>query len=91
MICVLTGSNRFRKYWSDLKNEGFEVSEKIGQLKLKSQDGKYRLIDVADIEDMFKIIESISSKNADKKWTTRYSNWDMIYNELNISYPERLN
>ena len=30
-------------------------------------------------------------KQSKKKWTTRYPNWDMIYNELNILYPERLN
>ena len=74
VVGVLTGSNRPRKYWSDLKNnlknEGFEVSDKIGQLKLKSQDGKYRLTDVCDIEGMFRIIESIPSKNAEpiKVW-----------------------
>lgn len=46
------------------------MSEEIGQLKLKSQDGKYRLTDVCDIEEMFRIIESIPSKNAEpiKKW-----------------------
>ena len=77
MINILTGSNRPRKYWSDLKNnlknEGFEVSEKIGQLKLKSQDGKYRLTDVVDIEGMFRIIESVPSKNAEpiKQWLAR--------------------
>lgn len=37
--------------------------KKIGQLKLKSQDGKYRLTDITDIEGMFRIIESIPSKN----------------------------
>ena len=74
LIGVLTESNRPRKYWSDLKRklkqEGNEVSEKIGQLKLKSQDGKYRLTDVVDIEEMFRIIESIPSKNAEpiKQW-----------------------
>ena len=40
------------------------MSEKIGQLKLKANDGKYRLTDVTDIEGMFRIIESIPSKNA---------------------------
>ena len=46
------------------------MSEKIGQLKLKSQDGKYRLTDVCDIEEMFRIIESVPSKNAEpiKQW-----------------------
>ncbi len=47
IVGVISKSNRPRKYWSDLKNnlikDGFEVSEKIGQLKLKSQDGKYQL------------------------------------------------
>ncbi len=69
VIEVLTESKRPRKYWSDLKvkllEDGFEVSEKIGQLKLKAQDGKYRMTDVCDIEGMFRIIESIPSKNAE--------------------------
>lgn len=74
IVGVISGSNRPRKYWSDLKNnlikDGFEVSEKIGHLKLKSQDGKYRMTDVCDIEGMFRIIESIPSKNAEpiKQW-----------------------
>ena len=74
VVGVLSGSDRPRKYWSDLKSnlnqEGNGVSEKIGQLKLKSQDGKYRLTDVCDIEEMFRIIESIPSKNAEpiKQW-----------------------
>ena len=42
-------------------------------LKLKAQDGKYRLTDVVDIEGMFRIIESIPSKNAEpiKLWLAR--------------------
>jgi len=44
IVEILTGSSRPRKYWSDLKakliEEGFEVSDKIGQLKLLSSDGK---------------------------------------------------
>ena len=77
LVEVLTESDRPRKYWSDLKSklkqEGNEVSEKIGQLKLKSQDGKYRLTDVCDIEEMFRIIESIPSKNAEpiKQWLAK--------------------
>ena len=49
LVGVLTESDRPRKYWSDLKNkikqEGNEVSEKIGQLKLKSKDGKIFISD----------------------------------------------
>ena len=77
LVGVMAESDRPRKYWSDLKSklkqEGNEVSEKIGQLKLKSQEGKYRLTDVCDIEEMFRIIESIPSKNAEpiKQWLAK--------------------
>lgn len=77
LVGVLSESDRPRKYWSDLKSklkkEGNEVSKKIGQLKLKSQDGKYRLTDVCDIEEMFRIVESIPSKNAEpiKQWLAK--------------------
>jgi len=77
IVGTLTGSERPRKYWNDLKkklsDEGSELSEKIGQLKLKAPDGKYRLTDVCDIEGMFRIIQSIPSKNAEpiKMWLSR--------------------
>ena len=77
LVGVLSGSDRPRKYWSDLKSklkhEGNEVSEKIRQLQLKSHDGKYRLTDVCDIEEMFRIIESVPSKNAEpiKQWLAK--------------------
>lgn len=49
MIGVLTESDRPRKYWSDLKkkmiDEGNQLSDFFGQLKLKSLDGKYRMTD----------------------------------------------
>ena len=77
VVGILSGSERPRKYWGDLKaklkEEGFELSEKIGQLKLKSSDGKYYKTDVVDIEGMFRIIESIPSKNAEpiKQWLAK--------------------
>ena len=78
IIASLTKSSRPRKYWSDLKkkiiDEGYdELSENIGQLKLKSSDGKYYNTDVCDIENMFRIIESIPSKNAEpiKQWLAK--------------------
>ena len=42
-------------------------------LKLKAQDGKYRMTDVVDIEDMFRIIESVPSPNAEpiKQWLAK--------------------
>ena len=42
IVEVLTGSDRPRKYWNDLKKGSVEVSEKIGQLKMKSPDGRRR-------------------------------------------------
>ncbi len=55
VIEVLTGTERPRKYWSDLKkkltNEGYvEVSAKIGQFKMQSLDGKIRETDCANLE-----------------------------------------
>ena len=49
------------------------MSEKIGQLKFKATEGKYRMTDVCDIEGMFRILESIPSKNAEpiKIWIAR--------------------
>jgi hypothetical protein len=50
VIEVLTGSDRSRKYWNDLKaklkKEGSELSEKIGQLKLAAEDGKMRITNI---------------------------------------------
>ena len=78
IVGVLADSSEPRKYWNWLKNklkneENFETSSITRQLKLKAQDGKYRLTDVTDIEGMFRIIESIPSKNAEpiKQWLAR--------------------
>ena len=74
VIEVLTGTDRPRKYWSDLKSklkkEGSELSEKIGQLKLSAEDGKMRLTDIADTEQLFRLIQSIPSPKAEpfKLW-----------------------
>lgn len=60
VIEVLTESSRPRKYWSDLKTklkkEGSELSEKIGQLKMLSLDGKMRSTDVADVPQLLRKI-----------------------------------
>ena len=69
VIEVLTESDRPRKYWSDLKvklkKEGSQLSEKIGQLKMPSSDGKSYKTDVADTEQLFRLIQSIPSPNAE--------------------------
>src|SRR3989344_5533754 len=77
IIEVLSQTDRPRKYWDDLKrklkDEGSEVSEKIGQLKLLALDGKMRETDIADTETMFRIIQSIPSPKAEpfKLWLAR--------------------
>lgn len=75
IVGVLADSKEPRKYWNWLKNkllkeENFEMSSITRQLKLKATDGKYRMTDVCDIEGMFRIIESVPSKNAEpiKQW-----------------------
>lgn len=74
IVSVLSESENPRKYWSvlktRLKKEGNEMATNCSQLKLKSQDGKYYNTDVVDIENMFRLIESIPSKNAEpiKQW-----------------------
>ena len=77
VIEILTGSDRPRKYWSDLKaklkKEGSELSENIGQLKLLSSDGKSYISDVADTEQLFRLIQSIPSPKAEpfKLWLAK--------------------
>lgn len=77
VIGVLTESERPRKYWSDLKSklksEGSELSEKIGQLKMESPDGKLRTTDVADTEQLLRLIQSVPSPKAEpfKIWLAK--------------------
>jgi len=78
VIEVLTGNDRPRKYWNDLKkkliDEGYsEVSEKIGHLKLEAPDGKMRETDCANTETMFRLIQSIPSPKAEpfKRWLAK--------------------
>jgi len=78
VIEVLTESGRSRKYWNDLKKklseEGcVELSEKIGQLKLMSSDGKHYETDCANTETIFRIIQSIPSPKVEpfKRWLAR--------------------
>lgn len=80
VIFAITNSNTPRKYWSDLKkkliDEGSELSENIGQLKMKSSDGKKYLTDVIDTEQLLRLIQSIPSKKAEpfKMWLANVGN-----------------
>ena len=77
IVRVLSESDNPQVYWrvmkKRLKDEGNETVTNCNALKLKAQDGKYRLTDVVDIEGMFRIIESIPSKNAEpiKGWLAK--------------------
>ena len=63
IIAVLTESPRPRKYWNALKTklqeEGSHLSQFLGQLKMPSADGKSYLTDVADTEQLLRLIQSI--------------------------------
>ena len=77
IVGVISESKDRQAYWRKLKQrlkeEGNETVTNCHALKLKANDGKYRLTDVVDIEGMFRIIESIPSKNAEpiKVWLSK--------------------
>ena len=74
VIAVLTESTNPQTYWRVLKkrlsDEGFETVTNCNALKLPAADGKMRLTDVADLEGILRIIQSIPSKKAEpmKRW-----------------------
>lgn len=74
VIGILTDSPNPRKYWSvlktRLKKEGSELTTNCSQLKMRSADGKSYLTDVADTEQLFRLIQSIPSPKAEpfKQW-----------------------
>jgi len=77
VIEVLTDSPRPRKYWNalktKLKQEGSQLSQNMGQLKMEAEDGKMRDTDVADVEQLFRLIQSIPSPKAEpfKQWLAK--------------------
>ena len=72
-----TNYNRAKTYWTTLKNrlknEESEVVTKCDQLKMVAQDGKMRQTDVADVETLLRLIQSVPSKKAEpiKLWLTK--------------------
>jgi hypothetical protein len=80
IIAVLTDQpdyNKVRNYWKWLKNklnaEGSELVSHTNQLKLEAADGKKYLTDVADTEQVFRLIQSVPSKRAEpfKLWLAK--------------------
>ena len=74
VIGILTESPNPRKYWSVLKTrlkaEGSELATNCSQLKMESSDGKFYKTDVADTEQLFRLIQSVPSPKAEpfKMW-----------------------
>ncbi|MBR0099347.1 MAG: Bro-N domain-containing protein [Treponema sp.] len=74
IVEILTETDRPRKYWNDLKKklekEGSELSDKIGQLKLRASDGKMRQTDVLSTKNILRLVQSIPSPKAEpfKLW-----------------------
>ena len=77
VIGILTGSKNPNNYWKVLKNrlkkEGSELVTNCNQLKMQSSDGKYYRTDVADTEQLFRLIQSIPSPKAEpfKLWLAK--------------------
>jgi hypothetical protein len=77
VVAILTESPRPRKYWNALKTklqeEGSELSQNMGQLKMTAEDGKMRFTDVADTEQLLRLIQSIPSPKAEpfKVWLAK--------------------
>lgn len=77
IIGILTESPNPRKYWSvlktRLKKEGSELTTNCSQLKMQSSDGKYYKTDVADTEQLLRLIQSIPSPKAEpfKLWLAK--------------------
>jgi hypothetical protein len=74
VIEVLTESPNPNNYWKVLKNrlkkEGSELVTNCNQLKMQSSDGKFYKTDVADVEQLFRLIQSVPSPKAEpfKQW-----------------------
>ena len=77
VVGVLTESPNPRKYWSvlktRLKKEGSQLATNCSQLKMLSSDGKYYKTDVADTEQLFRLVQSIPSPKAEpfKMWLAK--------------------
>lgn len=77
VVAILTDSPNPRKYWSvlktRLKKEGSELATNCSQLKMQSVDGKYYKTDVADTEQLLRLIQSVPSPKAEpfKLWLAK--------------------
>ena len=78
VVSILTDSSNSRDYWFKMKirvnlEDGFELSTNCRQFKLKASDGKMRLTDCANTQQLLRIIQSIPSPKAEpfKQWLAK--------------------
>lgn len=99
VVTVLTESgdyNTGRKYWNKLKQrlkaEGSELVTNCHQLKMKAADGKRRLTDVANTEQLLRIIQSVPSKKAEpfKMWLAMAGRWSLPRMQVPCCWARRL-
>ena len=99
VVSVLTESgdyNTGRKYWNKLKQrlkaEGSELVTNCHQLKMKATDGKRRLTDVANTEQLLRIIQSVPSKKAEpfKMWLAMAGRWSLPRMQVPCCWARRL-
>ena len=107
VIAILSNSPNPRKYWSVLKTrlkaEGSQLTTNCSQLKMQSSDGKFYKTDVADTEQLFRLIQSIPSPKAEpfKLWLAQVASERLdemqdpelsidraLENYLNLGYSE---
>ena len=89
---------RSRNYWKVLKNrlekEGNETVTNCNQLKLQAEDGKMRMTDVGNVEQIFRLIQSIPSPKAEpfKQWLAKvgYERLQKIQVSLSMDYSSRM-
>ena len=99
VVGVLTESPNPNNYWkvlkNRLKNEGNESVTNCNQLKMQSSDGKYYKTDVADVEQLFRLIQSIPSPKAEpfKKTDIITQGWSGLdtkqYKQYKSSYTNQ--
>ena len=88
VIAVLTDSSNPQTYWRVLKNrllvEGTQAVTNCNGLKMLASDGKMRLTDVADVEQLFRLIQSIPSPKAEpfKMWLAEASTTELSKKQL---------
>jgi len=87
VVWILSWSNRPRKYWSDLKSrlksEDFELSAKIGQLKMMASDGKKYLTDVLDSDWIILLAKNFPNNNG-----SDFLDW-FLYSENSVDWQSR--